>query len=163
MSYIDDLRQSFRPARITTLFVREATPHTDTFFHEENSKLFYAMQKVFGGGKNFLEAFKDSGFYLDDLVLEPTSNLNSKERGRLRRASTPSLAKRLSLYRPQAIVVVMSAIRSAVSKAIHEAGLTYEPFCTPFPACGNQLRFHAAMTQIIPSLPVLNTRKGKNK
>ena len=163
MSYVESLRQSFRPARITTLFIGESTPRTGTFFYEENSKLFYAMQKAFCGHEDFLEYFKSNGFYLDDLASEPINNLASKERAQLRRNSITSLSDRLKIYTPDAIVIVMRAIKPMVLKAMREAGLSYDPYCTPFPAFGNQARFHEAMTEIIPNLPFINSGIKGNK
>jgi hypothetical protein len=48
-----------------------------------------------------------------------------------------------------------------VLQAMSEAGLSYKPFCTPYPGFGNQPRFHKAMIEIIPSLPVTNGSKWK--
>jgi hypothetical protein len=36
-----------------------------------------------------------------------------------------------------------------------------EPYWTPYPGFGNQPRFHKAMIEIIPSLPVTNGSKWK--
>jgi len=103
----------------------------------------------------FLEDFKRSGFYLDDLVLVPVNKLASRERSRLRWGSVSKLADRLKDYRPEAIVILMRAIEPMVLEAMRLAGISYEPYCTPHPAFGNWNRFHIAMTEITDSLPVI--------
>jgi hypothetical protein len=46
-------------------------------------------------------------------------------------------------------------------KAISEAGLQHEPYWTPYPGFGNQPRFHKAMSEIIPNLPITRGNKWK--
>ncbi len=152
MTNLEELRKSFRPHRITTLFVGESAPQSGRFFYSGNSSLFYAMQRAFGGAATFLEDFKRSGFYLDDLVHVPVNKLESRERSALRWQSVSSLADRLGDYKPEAIVIVMRAIKPMVLEAMRGAGILYEPYCTPHPAFGNWTRFHGAMTEIIYSL-----------
>jgi hypothetical protein len=156
MSNLEELRHSFRPDTITTLFVGESAPQSGKFFYSGNSSLFYAMNRAFGGRATFLEDFKRSGFYLDDLVLVPVNKLEKSKRSRLRWESTAGLTKRLLEYKPEAVVIVMQEIKPMVQEAMRKAGLLYEPFCTPHPAFGNWTRFHTAMTKIIDSLPVVD-------
>jgi hypothetical protein len=165
MNKLEELRQSFRPEHITTLFVGESAPSSGRFFYSGNSSLFHAMKKAFGNRESFLEDFQRKGFYLDDLVLTPVNKLQKRERFRLRKEAVPQLAKRLIEYKPIAIVVVMQAIQSIVRDAMHMAGVMYEPFCVPHPAFGNSTRFHIAMTEIIESLPVSDgcNQKGLNR
>src|SRR5580693_4965629 len=101
MSDLEELRKNFRPDRITTLFVGESAPESGKFFYSGNSGLFRAMQKAFGGRPTFLEDFKRSGFYLDDLVLTPVNKLERRERSRRRQEAVPELAKRLAEYKPK--------------------------------------------------------------
>lgn len=161
MSNFEELRKSFRPDRITTLFVGESAPHSGRFFYNSDSSLFHAMKKAFGGQETFLEDFKRSGFYLDDLVLVPVNKLANRERSILRWESVSELAARLKDYRPKAIVIVMRAIKPMVLRAMRTACISYEPYCTPHPAFGNWNCFHTAMTETIDSLPVIggNNRK----
>ncbi len=161
MSNFENVRKSYRPRHITTLFVGESAPHGGTFFYNQNSRLFREIRKAFQGTELFLEDFKKNGFYLDDLVLEPVNHLERPDRIALCRESVSSLAKRLSNYKPQAIVILLHSIRPMVLQAMNEAGLSYAPFCTPYPGFGNQPRFHKAMIQIIPSLPVTKGSKWK--
>jgi hypothetical protein len=154
MNELEELRKSFRPGLITTLFVGESAPASGRFFYGGDSSLFYAMKREFGNQETFLEDFKDKGFYLDDLVLTPVNKLERHERLRQRQEAVPTLAKRLVEYKPKAVVVVMRAILPAVWKAMRMAGISYEPFCVPHPAFGNWTRFSNAMKEIIDSLPV---------
>jgi len=153
MNLLEDLRKSFCPDCIATLFVGESAPESGKFFYSGNSSLFYAMKRAFGGSQAFLEDFKKRGFYLDDLVLTPINKLAKYERSRLRQEAVPELAKRLMAYKPKAVVVVMRAILPMVREAMQAAGMTCEPFCVPHPAFGNWTRFSSAMTAIIDDLP----------
>jgi hypothetical protein len=159
MNRQENLRRSYRPDRITTLFVGESAPHGGTFFYDQNSGLFREMRKAFKGGDTFLEDFKRSGFYLDDLVPTPVNHLPLSDRISLLNQSISSFTKRLKNYRPEAIVILLMSIRPMIIKAISEAGLPYEPYWTPYPGFGNQPRFHKAMTKIIPNLPVARTQR----
>lgn len=154
MNRLEELRKSFYPASVTTLFVGESAPEGGRFFYSSNSSLFHAMKRAFGNRQTFLEDFKKSGFYLDDLVLTPINKRERRERSRLRQEAVPELAKRLVEYKPKAVVVVMRAILPMVLKAMRMAGIPYEPFCVPHPAFGNWARFSHAMTEIIDGLPV---------
>ncbi|MGB6742729.1 MAG: hypothetical protein WBE38_03655 [Terracidiphilus sp.] len=161
MSNFEELRKSFRPDRITTLFVGESAPHSGRFFYNSDSSLFHAMKKAFGSHSTFLDDFKRNGFYLDDLVLVPVNKLANRERSILRWESVSELAARLKDYRPEAIVIVMRAIKPMVLRAMRTAGISYEPYCTPHPAFGNWNRFHTTMTEIIDSLPVIDGNNRK--
>jgi hypothetical protein len=153
MPNFEHVRLAYRPDRITTLFVGESAPHGGTFFYNQDSGLFREIRKAFQGTESFLEDFKRSGFYLDDLVLEPVNQLERKGRMSLCRNSATIFAKRLKSYNPKDIVILLKSIKPMVLQAMQEAGLSYEPFCTPYPGMGNQSRFHKAMTAIIPNLP----------
>jgi hypothetical protein len=163
MNRLENIRRSFRPDSITTLFVGESAPHGGTFFYTQNSGLYREMQKAFQGTEHFLEDFKQSGFYLDDLVPEPVNQLENKPRRALCRESISSFVERLKDYKPQAIVILLMSIKPMVLKAMQEAGLSYEPYCTPYPGFGNQRRFHLAMAKIIPHLPIANAANRHKK
>jgi hypothetical protein len=154
MDHFEELRKSFRPGLITTLFVGESAPASGRFFYSGDSSLFHAMKRAIGSRETFLEDFKDKGFYLDDLVLTPINKLERHERLRQRQEAVPELAKRLIEYKPKAVVVVMRAILPTVRTAMRMAGISYEPFSVPHPAFGNWTRFSNAMKEIIDSLPV---------
>jgi hypothetical protein len=161
MKNIENVRKRFRPDRITTLFVGESAPHGGTFFYNQNSGLFREMRKAFQGKELFLEDFKKNGFYLDDLVLEPVNQLEPVNRTLRCNQFVSSLAKRLKDYKPEAVVVLLMSIKPMILKAMYEAGLSYQPYCTPYPGFGNQPRFHKAMIAIIPNLPVASGSQWK--
>jgi hypothetical protein len=154
MTIFEATRASYRPDRITTLFVGESAPHGGTFFYNQDSGLFREIRKAFRGQAHFLEDFKRNGFYLDDLVLEPVNHLKDKNRRSLCRNAVSSFAKRLRDYNPKAVVILLISIKPMVLKAIHEAELSCQTFCTPYPGFGNQSRFHKTIAEIIPNLPV---------
>jgi hypothetical protein len=162
MNRLEELRKSFGPGLITTLFVGESAPDSGKFFYSGDSSLFYAMKRAFGNRETFLEDFKKKGFYLDDLVRTPINKLERRERSRRRQQAVPELAKRLAEYKPKAVVVVMRAILPMVRQAMRMAGISYEPFCVPHPAFGNWTRFSNAMTEIIDDLPVADGSKAKD-
>jgi hypothetical protein len=161
MPNFENVRSSYRPTVIATLFVGESAPYGGTFFYNEDSGLFREMRKAFRGSEFFLDDFKRSGFYLDDLVLEPVNHLQRKDRMSLCRNSVTAFAKRLKSYKPRAVVILLKSIKPMVLQAMREARLPYEPFCTPYPGMGNQPRFHKAMIAIIPNLPTATASTWK--
>ncbi len=150
-------RASYRPDRITTLFVGESAPASgDFFYYGENAMLRHmkrATETVLGEGGDFLDRFKSYGWYLDDLVLMPVDKLVSSERRSKCLAATESLRDRIAAYRPLAIVSVLISIRSIVEAAAKAAGSNAVLFSVPFPGMGQQARFHNEMLKIIPRLP----------
>ena len=110
------------------------------------------MRKAFHGDDRFIDVFKQSGFYLDDLVLEPVNQLTPRDRRIACKQSIAPFAKRLKDYKPVAVVILLRSIEGMVAEAMQQAGLRYQPFCTPYPGFGNQRRFHQAMAEIIPQL-----------
>jgi hypothetical protein len=154
MTPFEEIRASYRPRRITTLFVGESAPHGGTFFYNQDSGLFREMRKAFRGEHRFLDVFRQNGFYLDDLVLEPVNHLAPRDRRIACKQSIASFANRLKDYKPAAVVILLRSIETIITEAMQRAGLCYQPFCTPYPGFGNQPRFHKAMAEIIPQLPV---------
>jgi hypothetical protein len=67
----------------------------------------------------------------------------------------------LKKYKPKAVVILLCRIKPMVLEATRQAGLLYEPYCTPYPGFGNQRRFHKAMAEIIPNLPVARGNQWK--
>jgi hypothetical protein len=58
MSDLENLRHSFRPEIITTLFVGESPPNGGTFFYKGDSLLHHQMKESFSSIGNFLSEFK---------------------------------------------------------------------------------------------------------
>jgi hypothetical protein len=150
---VEIIRRSFRPQRITTLFVGESAPYGENFFYRENSQVYAHMKEAFGGEKNFLEQFKAKGYFLDDLILQPVNQMDRRIRRQLRFENITSLAERISDYRPANVVILMMAIEPMVRDAVAKAGLSDCPvYATPFPGNGQQRRFRLRMKEIIPNL-----------
>ena len=154
VSDVERMRQSFRPRRISTLFVGESPPEGGTFFYKGNGLLHDNMKEAFGEGANFLSEFKAKGFFLDDVVLYPINRMGDAERNMHRRKGVPLLARRMADYRPAAVVVLMCAIKPMVEDAIREAGLSLVPYVAPFPNHWHKKSFKEKMDEIIPKLPV---------
>ena len=166
MKEVEKIREDFKPAAIATLFVGESAPAGGTFFYcrEKPSRLFEAMKIAFNGNASFLDKFRDSGFYLEDLVEESVNKADKRIRRARRREGIPSLARRIRCYepKPKAVVIVMCAIRPMVQEALCLAELFCETHCVPFPAFGHQTRFHNEMKRIIPNLPVADGTQWKD-
>jgi hypothetical protein len=162
MSAIEAVRTRFRPQRITTLFVGESPPRSGDFFYcEGNAMLTHmrrAVESVLGESDNFLKTFLAYGWYLDDLVLEPVDKLSPAQRRAQCLSAQSSLADRIKVYRPEAIVSVVKRSEQFVNAATDMAGSTVPRYGVVFPGMGNQNRFHAEMVAIIQGLPRLNDR-----
>lgn len=158
MDVIETTRASYRPKRISTLFVGESAPASGDFFYYGNTNMTRYMERALAaaglrGDGAFLDRFKALGFYLDDLVLTPVNKLENAERRTLCRAAEKSLADRITEYRPQAIVTLMVGIGDIVHAAAKAAGSNADLYVVPFPGMGQQTRFLKAMADILPKLP----------
>jgi len=158
MQSIEAVRASYRPKRVTTLFVGESAPNSGTFFYLGNTALAQQMDHAMEaacltGTGDFRERFKAYGWYLDDLVLTPVNQMPSAERKKTCREAQKSLAGRIAEYQPQAIVSLLLSIKEIVEAAADEAGSSAPRFAVPFPGNGQQGRFQKAMAQIIQHLP----------
>jgi len=153
-SPLEELRHSFRPNEITTLFVGESPPHGGDFFYRSDSLLYRAMRCAFGEPEDFLADFKSRGFFLDDLVLTPINKItNKKARQEIRDRAVNDLAERIRKYNPSALVVVMHAIEQSVREAAGQAGLNHLPVhVAPFPIGSNYWPFVATIQAILPGL-----------
>jgi hypothetical protein len=155
MNDLEKLRSSFRPKPIMTLFVGESPPHGATFFYKENSLLYRSMKECFGDTADFLAEFKAKCFFLDDLVLHPINKIkDKKERNEHRQKAVSSLARRMAVYQPAMVVILMCAIEKMVVNAMADAGLSHIPYyVTPFPIHYHRNLFKERMSDIIPHLP----------
>jgi hypothetical protein len=162
MNKLEDLRRSFRPDRITTLFVGESAPRSGKFFYSQNSGLYRAVKLAFHCEGDFLTAFRAKGFYLDDLSLVPVNGMAPTERRRQCEASIDSLTGRLKDYMPQAIVILVRSIDTWVREAAKQAELNIPIYTTTYPGRfqNHRERFQNEMAVIIPQL--LELRQGSN-
>ena len=81
---VETLRACYRPERIKTLFVGESPPINGRFFYDGNNPLLTfmseAIESALPGEGNFLNRFRENGWYLDDLVLTPVNHLKPAPR-----------------------------------------------------------------------------------
>jgi hypothetical protein len=102
---------------------------------------------------DFLERFKDLGWYLDDLGLTPVNQLTKPERKAACLGARKSIAERIAKYRPEAIVPLLLSIKDVVQDAARDAGSTAPCYPMPFAGMGQQGRFQEEMARILPKLP----------
>ena len=156
---VETVRRSFRPDRITTLFVGESAPDGGAFFYLGNTAMLHHMRRAVetahGKTDTFLDTFKSYGWYVDDLVLFPVNKIAKSKRKAECVAAQGGLAKRISDYRPLAIVSLLRSIESMVEDAAIEAGSNAPRYAVHFPGFGQQGRFASDMAEIIPKLPRL--------
>ena len=155
---VETVRRSFRPERITTLFVGESAPHSGDFFYCGNTGMQTYMRDVveqaFGPTDNFLKTFQSYGWYLDDLVLEPVDKGFSKLARKAKcLGAIESLAKRIAVYQPQAIVSALKGIEPFVVAAAIGAQSSAPRYCVSFAGNGHQNKFGVEMAAIIHNLP----------
>jgi hypothetical protein len=158
MEIVETMRRSFRPERITTLFVGESAPHSGDFFYCGNtgmqSHMRKAVEQAFGPTNDFLKTFQGYGWYLDDLVLEPVNEgFSPLERRAKCQGAIESLAKRIEIYQPQAIVSALKTIESFVADAATRAQSSARRYCVPFAGNSHQTKFGIEMAAIIRKLP----------
>jgi putative transcriptional regulator len=151
------LRDHYRPKKIKVLFVGEAPPAGETFFYAGNSHMYRhlreTLQSRLGDPQDFLQAFKDRGYFLDDLVLEPFDQIPPQKRTPILRKNVPLLAQRMTRYQPEIVVTLLKRIGRHVEHAISLAGADVKHYCVPFPGNGQQGNFRREMAEIAPLLP----------
>jgi DNA-binding transcriptional regulator YiaG len=151
------LRARYLPPKIKVLFVGEAPPAGGTFFYAGNSQMYRhlreTLQSRLGDPHDFLQAFKDRGYFLDDLVLEPFDQTPAKERAPILRQNIPLLAQRMTRYQPEIVITLLKRIGPYVQDAISQAGADVKHYCVSFPGNGQQGNFRREMADIAPLLP----------
>ena len=153
---LEELRHSFRPPLVTTLFVGESAPAGGTFFYAADAQLYRTMRSAFGGDGDFLAHFKARGWFLDDLVLVPVNQLKAGERRRLHREWLPSLAERIAAYRPRLVVSLLLSIGGVVAEAVARSGIAgLGHHALPYPGNRQQLRFKRELSHIVDRLPMI--------
>lgn len=149
------LRARYRPATIKVLFVGESAPAGGTFFYAGNSQVYRYLREALAphlGPGDFLSNFQAAGFFLDDLSLEPIDWQTPTQRKKVHAANVASLAERLRVYRPQAVVALLKAIEPSVIQACRQADLAIVPSAVPFPGNGQQANFRRELGALLPSL-----------
>ncbi len=162
MFEIENLRLKYKPTSVEILFVGESAPAGGTFFYNADSILFRntyeafvkTVGKDFESNTVFLNFFKESGYYLDDLCLTPINHWDKKAKEKMREEGINPLSKRIRAYQPKTIIVVMKAIESHVLKAVEIAGLDVQFKTLPFPAQGWQREYVFNLIDVIQHIHV---------
>jgi hypothetical protein len=121
---LEELRESFRPARVRLLFIGESPPASGRFFYNSNSGLYRAMRDAFQIAhlttkeEDFLETFRTHGCYLTDLSKDPVDHLEAKPRQEACVAGEKSLAKEIRELNPDAIAILLRSIAGNCERAI---------------------------------------------
>lgn len=153
---VEPLRTSYRPAKIKVLFAGESAPVGGDFFYKQTGQVHGQFRQVLaphiGDSPSFVEAFKQAGFYLDDLVLKPVNMHSGSKRKALHAANVESLAERLTTYRAPLVVAFMKGIAAPVKAGIAASGVSCQFEVVPFPGNGRQAEFRSAITAILPML-----------
>jgi hypothetical protein len=138
---VEEARATYRPRRITTLFVAESAPIGGTFFYHGNGHLGRylrrSIEEVLAGDGDFLERFESYGWYLDDLVLAPVNKLTPRERRAAHHRAAQDLRRRIAEYRPLAIVCLLKSIGPIVRAAASAPASMARSSRCRFPATGN--------------------------
>ena len=141
-SGIADLRERYRPARVTTLFVGESPPAGGTHFYLANSNLFRATREAFAQafgadvvseGPRFLREFQDRGCWLVDLVDRPVNRLGADDRQALVSGGVATLAKTIAKVQPAHVVAIKATIDDEVRAALEVACVEADLLALPFP------------------------------
>ena len=150
MDDIERIRQKYLPQKIKVLMVGESPPQSGEFFYtgddltdktqEAFAWLFMDVALDCTTHEDFLNFFKKSGFYLDDLCLEPVNGITDDViRNQVRDTWVSSLAQRMKEYDPQAIIFILKGARKQFEAAVERAGLSHIPrYHIPYPAFSEQ-------------------------
>jgi hypothetical protein len=158
-------RREYKPTDIKVLFACESLPkEKENFFYYRHSVLFdrtlEAFQNVFPKitQANFLDRFKEFGFYLDDLCGEPVNHLKSKEERKkricLRKLYESDFIKRIVLYKPQFIIITPKEITENIISILSMSNLNVPFKELPFPA-GSQTNVNNYVNELISVLTEL--------
>jgi hypothetical protein len=146
ISTIEQTRLEFRPPDVRILFVGESAPASGDFFYSGNKDLTRYTQEAFERAFNksfptvthFLEFFKSTGCWLDDISHDPVNRLRRRDRKAVLDQSLPAFAQRLRETSPNCVVVIVKQITRYVDKAIAASGVDAVVHRLPFPGFGHQ-------------------------
>jgi hypothetical protein len=159
---LEELRESFRPARVRLLFIGESPPASGRFFYNSNSGLYRAMRDAFQIAhptvkeENFFETFRASGCYLTDLSKDPVDDMEPKGRRAACAAGEASLVKEIGQLKPDAIAVLLRSISGNVQRVVAEADWQGPIAYLPYPGrwARHRQAFIEAVVPIIRGLKV---------
>lgn len=121
------------------LFAGEAPPASGRFFYQGNSGLYRAAREAFTitlpgiPQPDFLESFRDLGYYLVDLCREPVDRLSARQHRKTWFESEARLAAMLKRLRPQVVITVVRSIVPSAKRAQERANWTAPLLELPYP------------------------------
>ncbi len=122
-------REHYRPVPVKYLLIGESIPYdrnNNRFFYHKNSNLYYSTLEVFEeifpdlDDGNFLDRFKEMGFYLEDLCEEPVNQykgVNEFKKIALRKLYEKELSEKIKEYNPELIIILLKSIAANVQNA----------------------------------------------
>ncbi len=155
---IEELRKSYKPQKIKLLLIGESPPESGKFFYLESSMITFTQRAFentfnlsFKNNKEFLKYFKKKGCYLDDLSLIPVNGIPPLRKEEVLSGSILSLAKRLTSYNPEIVVIVLKRIERRVNEALDLSRIQCERYTLPFPGNGYQNKYIQKLSKILKS------------
>ncbi len=157
MNFEED-RKRYHPGDIKVLFIGESPPAGGTFFYRGNSLLAQYTKEGFSipyscrfdSTSQFLELFKKSKCYLDDLCLYPVNKMSDLIREEERRKGVKGLSERLIIYKPLVIITIINYVKDHVAQAVSMANLNnVTVYNLPFPGRYNNRRYVSELSEVI--------------
>ncbi|MDD3231821.1 MAG: hypothetical protein PHO06_00500 [Clostridia bacterium] len=154
-------REKYKPLKIKVLFVGESRPVGNTFFYNENSRLYHHTKNAFEKANvNFsLKNFESLGCWLYDVCDEPVDNKTTSERKRLIKKGLPKLKENIEKLKPEYIIVVKKSdmkkiVFDNICNGIYKKDIN--AFNLSFPACGHQNEYENELYDIISKVNLDN-------
>lgn len=166
-------RRGYLPSNgVTVLFIGESAPNPRAsdirfFYHpvlRSADNLFRGlMLALYEADKHavastpktqWLNRFRDDGYYLDDLCAEPVNHLRLAERSQARRAAVPSLIRRIQKLSPRGIVVCHAPTYGDIAEHLGANNLpVLHRAPIPFPLGNYRAGFAYAVRAALSRLP----------
>ena len=155
---VEELRKSYQPKKIKLLLIGESPPESGKFFYLESSMTTFTQRAFentfnlsFKNHKEFLQFFKKKGCYLDDLSSIPVNGIPPLRKEEVLSGSILSFSKRLTLYKPEIVVIVLKRIERKVNEALDLSRIQCERYTLPFPGNGHQNKYIQKLSKILKS------------
>lgn len=158
---LESLRFSYKPEDVKVMLIGESPPKSGKFFYKGDSILYFATVEAFTSAYTrsfkthleFLDFFKEKGFYLDDLCHYPINKLNESKKIEHRAKNVRNLSDRVNVDNPKAVVIIMKAIEPYVNNALKESGISnYKYYSLPFPRPEHRYRFIDGLSKCLLQL-----------
>ena len=163
-------RRKYKPEEIKYLLIAEAPPdeNSDRFFYFEDVKekdsLFLETMKVLYPGdytdpktvrkkkKQFLNKFKENGFYLIDSTNQPMPDLKRHHKIKLIKASLATLIKKVKnlVNEDTKIILIASTVYEVCNEPLRNENINViNEEMINFPGTGGQRKFREKMTRLL--------------